>query len=183
MTRRVARPLLSAIFITSGINALRNPDYLVQATKAAGLKDAEKLVQVHGATNLAGGLALATGKAPRLAALGLAAGLVPTTYVGHPFWSAAPEEKQMQQINFLKNLGLIGGLLIAAADTGGRESIPHALSRVSRKAAKDAGKAQKKASKKASKLQKKAGGNKGLQASAAKHASAAQKRAGELLPV
>lgn len=185
MTRRVARPLLSAIFITSGINALRNPDYLVGATKAAGLKEPEKLVQVHGATNLAGGLALATGRFPRVAALGLAAGLVPTTYVGHPFWSAAPEEKQMQQINFLKNLGLIGGLLIAAVDTGGRESLPHALNRVGKSAAKDASKAQKRASKKAGKVQKRAGkvqkkagkkvGKKGLQAQV-------QHKAQELLP-
>jgi hypothetical protein len=96
----------------------------------------------------------------------LAAGLVPATYVQHPFWSAAPEDKQAQQANFLKNLGLLGGLLIAAADTGGRESIPHALGRVSRKATKDASKAQKKAVKQAG-----------------KQAGKAKKSAADLLPV
>ncbi len=144
-TRAIARPLLSAIFVASGVNTLRDPAYQVEATRAAGLQDPEKLVRVHGVTNLAGGLALATGRLPRLAALGLAAGLVPTTYVGHPFWSADAETRQMQQVNFLKNLGLIGGLLIAAADTGGRESLPHAVGRVSRRAAR---KAEKKAAKK-----------------------------------
>lgn len=156
MSRRLARPLMSALFISSGISALRNPGYLVQVTKDAGLQDPEKLVRIHGATNLAGGLALATDRFPRVAALGLAAGLVPTTYVGHPFWSAAPEDKQMQQIHFFKNLALIGGLLVTALDTGGRESVPHAIGRVSKQAAKDAGKAQKRAAKQAKKATKSA---------------------------
>jgi putative oxidoreductase len=166
VTRRVARPLMSAFFVASGVAALRHPEPLVQATRAAGLSDAEKLVKVQAANNLVGGLALATGKLPRVAALALAAGLVPATYVQHPFWSAAPQDKQAQQASFLKNLGLLGGLLIAAADTGGRESIPHALGRVSRKATKDASKAQRKAVKQAS-----------------KKADKVKKSAGDLLPV
>jgi Flp pilus assembly protein TadD len=77
-------------------------------------------------------------------ALALAGTLVPTTYVGHPFW-AAPDAaaKQQQQVHFFKNLGLLGGLLLAAADTGGRESLPHAASRVSRRTAKQAKQAAK----------------------------------------
>lgn len=149
MTRRIARPLLSGIFLAAGVNALRKPDALVPAVEQAGISDPEKAVRVHGATNLVGGLMLATNKVPRLAALGLAANLVPSTYVQHPFWAASPETKQQQQSHFLKNLGLLGGLLLAAADTGGRESIPHKMSRVSKRTAKDAGKAQEATSKKA----------------------------------
>ena len=146
-SRLLARPLLAAIFISSGVSALKDPSYVASVAREAGLSEPEKLAQAHGATNLLGGLALATGRFPRLASLGLAAGLVPATLLGHAFWSAPPEQKQMQQINFLKNLGLIGGLLIAAADTGGRESLPHAVGRVSRRSAKKAAKAAKRAEK------------------------------------
>lgn len=146
-SRLLARPMLAAIFVASGVNTLRDSSYAAHVAREAGLAEPEKLAQVHGATNLLGGLALATGRFPRLASLGLAAGLVPPTLLGHAFWSAPEDQKQMQQINFLKNLGLIGGLLIAAADTGGRESLPHAVGRVSRRTSKKAAKAAKKAEK------------------------------------
>ncbi|MFN2521777.1 MAG: hypothetical protein ABR614_00470 [Mycobacteriales bacterium] len=42
---------------------------------------------------------------------------------------------------------MLGGLLLAAADTGGRESIPHAAGRVTRRAKKRAAKATKSAAK------------------------------------
>ena len=138
-TSSLARPLLASMFVVGGLDALRKPSGRVDAVRAAGLSSPEQLVRVNGATHLVGGLALATGRFPRLAALALAGSLVPTTYVGHPFW-AAPDAaaKKQQQIQFLKNLGLLGGLLLAAADTGGRESLPHAAGRVSRRTAKQA---------------------------------------------
>ncbi len=143
-TSSVARPLLASMFVVGGLDALRKPAGRVEAVRAAGLSSPEQLVRVNGATHLLGGLALATGRFPRLAALALAGSLVPTTYVGHPFW-AAPDAaaKQQQQLHFLKNLGLLGGLLLAAGDTGGRESLPHAASRVSRRTAKQAKQAAK----------------------------------------
>ncbi|MCW2777760.1 MAG: hypothetical protein JWN17_1485 [Frankiales bacterium] len=146
-SRTLARPMLAAIFVSSGVSALKDPSYVAHVAREAGLSEPEKLARAHGVTNLVGGLALATGRFPRLASLGLAAGMVPTTFLGHPFWSAPADQKQMQQINFFKNLGLIGGLLIAAADTGGRESLPHAVGRVSRKTSKKAAKAAKRAEK------------------------------------
>jgi len=139
--------MLAAIFVSSGINTLRDSTSVARAAREAGLAEPEKLAQAYGVTGLVGGLALATGRLPRLAALGLAAGLVPTTVVGHPFWSAPADMKQLQTINFLKNVGLLGGLLLAAADTGGRESLPHAVGRVSRRTTRKAAKAAKQAEK------------------------------------
>ena len=143
----LARPMLASIFISTGISALKDPSYVAQSAKDAGLSEPDKLAKLHGASNVVGGLALATGRFPRLAALGLAANLIPTTLVGHAFWSAPADQKPMQQINFFKNVGLLGGLLIAFADTGGRESLPHAVGRVSRRTTKKAAKAAKRAEK------------------------------------
>ncbi|MGW4337330.1 DoxX family protein [Rhodococcus koreensis] len=139
LVRRIARPLLSAIFISGGIDALRNPAQKAQA--AAPLidkstealpgsvtqkipSDPETLVKINAAVQIGGGVLLATGKAPRLASLALAGSLVPTTVVGHDFWNETdPAKKAAQRSQFLKNVSLLGGLLIAAVDTEGKPSL------------------------------------------------------------
>ena len=64
----------------------------------------------------ADGSLLALGIKPRLAATVLAAQLVPVTAAGHAFWEKEGAEKQGDQIQFCKNLGLIGSLLTVALD-------------------------------------------------------------------
>lgn len=136
-TRRLARPLLAAAFVSGAVDALREPGPSVEAARGAGLQEPEKLVRANALTQLGAGLALATNRLPRLASLTLAASLVPTAYVSHPFWDEKDKTQRAQQRSgFLQDLGLLGGLLIAVADTGGRESLPHAASRKARKAAK-----------------------------------------------
>lgn len=146
--RSLARPLLAATYVVDGASGLKSPGERVEAVRAAGLSEPEKLVQVSSATQLLGGLALATGRLPRLSALALAGATIPSTYVRHPFWTADGTTKSEQRTLFLKNLSMLGGLLLAAADTGGRESLPHAAARVSRRAQKKAAKAAKTAEKK-----------------------------------
>jgi uncharacterized membrane protein YphA (DoxX/SURF4 family) len=146
--RTLARPLMASMFVTGGVDTLRNPGPRTALATGAGLENADQLVRINGATMVIGGLALATGRLPRLSALALAGTLVPTTYVGHAFWSEKDEtSKQQQRIHFVKNLSMLGGLLMAVADTGGRESIPHAAGRVTRGARKKAAKATARASK------------------------------------
>lgn len=134
--------MLSAIFISGGINALRNPQGHVQvarpvldavgpavdkATEVAPIKqrpDDEMLVKAEAGVKIVAGTMLALGKWPRLAATALAASLVPTTAAGHRFWEETDAQvKAQQQIHFFKNVSLLGGLLIAAADTGGKPSL------------------------------------------------------------
>lgn len=181
-TRRLARPLLAGMFVTGGVDALRQPGPRVEAVRAAGLSSPEKLVRVNALTQVASGLALATNRLPRLSALVLAGSLVPTTYVGHPFWSEKDKaSRKQQQVHFLKNLGLLGGLLLAVADTGGRESLPHAAGRVTRRARKDAARTAKAAgdsfATSAASAQKKAAA---AQKKAQKKAAAVQKKAAAL---
>jgi len=58
---------------------------------------------------------LAVGVRPRLAAGALAFSVVPTTLGGHRFWEKDdPAERSQQTINFLRNLSILGGLLVAA---------------------------------------------------------------------
>ncbi|MGH3875670.1 MAG: DoxX family protein [Actinophytocola sp.] len=137
--RRIARPLLAAVFVSGGIDSLRNPKppmqtaepMLDKAREQVGDKvpdqvptDTETLVKLDAAIKIGAGIALALNKFPRLAALLLAGTLVPTTAAAHRFWEYEdPQERSAQQIHFFKNLGLLGGLMIAAGDTHGKPSV------------------------------------------------------------
>ena len=82
------------------------------------------MVRAHGAVEVVAGSTLALGIAPRLSALTLLGALVPTTVAGHPFWEEEePSTRGAQQVQFLKNLAIVGGLLLAAVDTAGRPSV------------------------------------------------------------
>lgn len=131
--RTLIRPLLAAPFIVGGISALRSPkpradeaaDVAIPIAAAVGLpEDAEKLVKLNACVQVGSGVALAMGFVPRLASLALGASLVPTTIAGHQFWAEnEPSERKAQLIQFAKNAGMLGGLLAAALDTGGRPSV------------------------------------------------------------
>ena len=61
---------------------------------------------------LTAGTTLALGILPAASAGVLALTLLPNTYVGHPFWKEEePGARRGQKIHFLKNVGLLGGLL------------------------------------------------------------------------
>jgi hypothetical protein len=70
------------------------------------------------------GVLLATSRLPRLAAVALIGSIVPTTLAGHRFWEEADDQTRMaQMIQFAKNAGLLGGLVLAVLDTGGAPSL------------------------------------------------------------
>ena len=126
--------MMGAMFVYGGLDSVRAP--ATKAAKAGSVVgavteslalpgDATEWVRVNGAVQVAAGLALAAGRFPRVAALTLAASLVPTTLAGHRFWVETDASKRAaQRIHFLKNVSMLGGLLLAADDTGGRPSIP-----------------------------------------------------------
>jgi putative oxidoreductase len=132
-TRLLARPLLAAVFVSSGIDVLRNPEPRIKTaepvtTRIAGMTglpdDTELLVKVNAGVQIGAGLMLALGKFPRLAAATLAGSLVPTTLAGHRYWEELEEtRRKQQQVHFFKNLGLLGGLMLAAVDTEGSPSL------------------------------------------------------------
>jgi uncharacterized membrane protein YphA (DoxX/SURF4 family) len=87
-------------------------------------KDTEQAVRINGAVQFAAGALLAVGWVPRLAALAIAGTLVPTTAAGHRYWEEDDQEQRTQQrIHFLKNVSMLGGLLVAVADTDGKPSL------------------------------------------------------------
>ncbi|MCR6487145.1 DoxX family membrane protein [Amycolatopsis sp. OK19-0408] len=162
------------MFVTGGINALRHAEghakaaepFLNGAFDKVGdvvpeqvPRDPVTLVRIDAAVKISAGLALATGKAPRLAAGLLLGSLVPTTLAAHSFWTIKdPEEKQKQQIQFFKNASMAGGLLLAVSDTHGKPSAAwrakHAAKDVGRSAERLSRRGQKRAKKLAKRAEK-----------------------------
>ena len=144
LTRRVARPFLAAPFVIGGIETLRNPgprvaqaaDVAPKVAEPLGLpQDPEKLVKINAVVQIVGGLLLAWGRFRRLTALALAGSLVPTTVAAHAFWHETdPAAQSRQRIQFTKNLGLLGGLILELVDTEGAPSIGWRARRAARKA-------------------------------------------------
>jgi putative oxidoreductase len=132
--REFARPMLASIFVVQGLDTFRNPEKVsalaesvvrpVAARVPAVPEDTEQAVRINGAVQVVAGTTLGLGLLPRLSALALAATLVPTTLAGHRYWEVEdPQQRAQQRIHFLKNVTMIGGLLIAAADTAGNPSL------------------------------------------------------------
>ncbi|WP_411284034.1 DoxX family protein [Lapillicoccus sp.] len=133
VVRRIARPLLAAVFVVAGLDAVRHPGgkanvaspLLDKLGPMLGLPDdKEMLVRANGAAQLVGGALLATGRLPRVGGLLIAGSLIPTTLAGHAFWEKSdPAERAKQRTQFLKNLGLLGGALLASVDTDGKPGL------------------------------------------------------------
>ena len=138
LIRRIARPLLSAVFIGQGVETLRNPKVTLEATKPTmtalqalpepfGSKvpsDPATAARINAAVQVGGGLLLATGKLPRVASAALAFTVIPGSLGGHLFWNESdPELKTQKRRDLLTDLSLLGGLIIAAADTAGKPSL------------------------------------------------------------
>ncbi|HEY3689062.1 MAG TPA: DoxX family membrane protein [Pseudonocardiaceae bacterium] len=112
LERHAGQALLGATFMKLGFDAAVHPGPRVDKAAALGLPNAELAVRGNGAAMVAGGAALTLDKMPRLAALGLIVSMIPTTLAGHAFWDFDGAERKAHEIQFLKNAGLVGGLLV-----------------------------------------------------------------------
>jgi putative oxidoreductase len=146
VVHHIARPLLASVFISAGADTLLHPDKRAETAAPVIAKvrelvpalpdNGEAVVRLNAGAQLLAGLALASGRLPRLAALVLAGSLVPTTLGGHRFWEYQdPQERRRQRTHALKNMAILGGLLFAATDRGGSPSLGWRARRAVRKAA------------------------------------------------
>jgi putative oxidoreductase len=137
--RRLARPLLGLAFIDSGISALRDDGRRAERARSLGVQDPAQVTRAVAGVQIGAGTLLVLNRFPRLSALVLAATVLPDAVTGHAFWTEQDKlAKSNERSLFTRDLGLLGGALVAVADTGGRESVPHRAKRKAAKAAKAA---------------------------------------------
>jgi putative oxidoreductase len=109
---RAGRVLLSLIFILSALGKLADLNGTAAFMRAAGMPAVGLLLPAGIVLELGGGLAILTGYGMRLGVAALIVFLIPATLIFHPFWQASGMERMGQMINFMKNLAIMGGLLI-----------------------------------------------------------------------
>ncbi len=151
--RKVARPMLAAAFISQGVDALRRPTNAADAARptleglrklpdpvASRVPDSpDTFARVTAATQVAGGLLLATGRLPRFASAALAVTVLPANLGAHMFWDEPDAvSRARKRRDFMVDISLLGGLIIATADTAGKPSLSWRGRRAARRLAEAA---------------------------------------------
>ncbi|QDC45112.1 DoxX family protein [Methylophilus medardicus] len=113
-----ARILLSHIFIISGLSKVANPAGTIAYIQSVGAPLPEVAYAIALFVELVLGVALLLGYQARLAAAGIALFTIAAAFMFH--FNMAD---QMQQIMFLKNLTIVGGLLMVVAFGAGAYSL------------------------------------------------------------
>ena len=99
-------------------------EYVTQLEGFTGMPMAQMLAIGTGALELVGGLAIAFNLGARVFAVLLALFVIAATFYFHDFWTQAWPDAKGNMIQALKNLSLIGGLLIIAGIGGASRNAP-----------------------------------------------------------
>jgi len=122
----VGRILIALIFLLSGFGKLTGfagtAGYMASKMPMSGTL-IDLLLVITIIVELGGGIALVLGFKARLAALMLFLWLIPVTLIFHDFWAAPADQAMVQQIMFLKNLAIMGGMLMILANGPGPLSV------------------------------------------------------------
>jgi putative oxidoreductase len=110
------RALLGGYVLYSGIHHFRSRSMMTGYSASKGVPYPEAVVTGTGTMLMLGGLSLLVGVKPKFGAALISAFLLGVTPKMHDFWRLSdPQQRIGEQVNFLKNIGLLGGALLAAA--------------------------------------------------------------------
>jgi putative oxidoreductase len=119
----VGRILMAAVFLISGFFKVAGYSQVVGYAAAKGIPLAGVAIACAAAVELLGGIAILIGFKTRIVSWVLFLYLVPATLIFHNFWTLQGMEQQDAMSHFLKNLAIMGGLLILAANGPGAYSV------------------------------------------------------------
>ena len=119
----VGRILLGLIFVLSGFAKISGFDGTAGYIGSKGLPLPQLVAALTIVVELGGGLALMAGLYTRQVVVVLAGFTLLAGVIFHNFWAVPQPEQMAQQINFMKNLAIAGGMLVLAAFGPGRLSV------------------------------------------------------------
>lgn len=119
----ISRLLLAALFLPAGIGKITGFEGTVGYIASVGLPMATLGAVAAIVVEVLGGLALLVGFGTRWAALVLALFTLTASFFFHNYWAVPAEQQFMQQLLFMKNVGVTGGLLALAAFGAGAFSL------------------------------------------------------------
>ncbi|HVR53487.1 MAG TPA: DoxX family protein [Pseudorhodoferax sp.] len=119
----LGRILIAALFIPAGFGKLTGFAGAVGYIGSVGLPLPQVGAALAIVVELGVGLALLVGFKTRLAALVLAAFTLAASFFFHNYWALPADKAMVQQLMFMKNVAIVGGLLAFVAFGAGRLSI------------------------------------------------------------
>ena len=125
----VGRLLMALLFLPAGISKIAGFAGTVGYIASKGVPLPEVAAIIAIIVEVAGGIALILGFKTRWAALALAAFTLVATVMFHNYWAMPAEQQMMQQLMFMKNIAVVGGLLTLAAWGAGAWSVDGKSSR------------------------------------------------------
>lgn len=117
------RILMSLIFILSGISKIFNFSGSAGYMSMQGMPFASFFLACAIIIEVGGGVSLLIGYKTKIVAAILFLYLIPTTLIFHHFWTYTGMQRQDMQIHFMKNLSIMGGMLIVYYFGAGPKSI------------------------------------------------------------
>lgn len=108
----LGRVLLSAIFVMSGAQKVFNWNQTSEQMANEGMVMIPLFLIAAILFEVGGGLSVLLGCWARVGATMLIIFLIPTTLIFHDFWTYEGEERQTQMIHFMKNLAIMGGVML-----------------------------------------------------------------------
>jgi putative oxidoreductase len=108
----IARVLLALMFVLAGFGKLAGLEGTAGYIASKGLPAPMLLAFASGVVELVAGLLLIVGWQARWAALALAAFTLVASLIFHNYWTLPADQQMMQQLMFMKNLSIVGGLLV-----------------------------------------------------------------------
>jgi putative oxidoreductase len=115
----IGRILISVMFLWSGIAKVAAFSMMTGYAQAKGLPLPAAGIATAAAIEILCGLAVLTGFQTKLASWALFVYLIPVTLLFHNFWAVQGADRMDAQVHFLKNVAIMGGLLILAASGAG----------------------------------------------------------------
>ena len=107
----VGRVLLALIFIIAGFGKITGFDGTVGYMQAYNVPMTQVLAVLAIIVELGGGLMIAVGWKARWAAAAIFIFVLIASFIFHAFWAVPADQAQLQNIMFMKNLAIMGGML------------------------------------------------------------------------
>jgi putative oxidoreductase len=119
----IGRVLLALMFLLTGIGKIGGFTGTVAYISSVNLPLPSVLAAGSLVLEIVAGVALIVGYKTRWAALALALFTIAAAVLFHNFWAMPPDKQMMQQVIFMKNMAVTGGLLMLALAGPGAWSV------------------------------------------------------------
>lgn len=105
------RILLGGFFVVSGFNHFMNRETMAGYAGSKGVPSPDLMIAVTGLMLLAGGASILTGAYVTVGAALLVLFLLGTSFIIHDFWNMDGEQRMQEQVQFMKDMALLGAVL------------------------------------------------------------------------